>query len=298
MKKWLDELLKLGSEVEAEIETGKSSEDITVKNTDDDKKGVKEFLPFENSKKRKLIVGKSKKLSISDHPEKSHLHDGHRERMREKIFKHGIDGYQQHEILEILLYYCIPRKNTNNIAHRLLDEYGNLTDIFNTDYNELKKCKFISANTAFFLYYIGQVIKYNNTNFDTQKITFKNTNEYVEYLWNIFKYLDKELVIVLYLDSSFKFITYNKIEGSRNNVEITPKMIVESAIHSDCNNVIIAHNHPHGDPKPSYQDMSMTFAIFTALKAINVNLIDHIIYTEKEYYSFKLNKDIDYMKNC
>lgn len=308
MKKWLDELNELKSELETERKndtpTEKSEKGLNIpsekfptqiKRDTADSNGAENNL----SEKSPSFDGK-KKDRVFDKPNTENgdysVHGGHRKRMRDKILKENFENFPPHEILETLLFYCVPRKNTNPLAHKLIGRFGSINAILDADYMELKRCGLLTENSAFYLYFIGRLIKHYNINFDSDKIIFRNLNDYIEYLKKFFLHIDKETVIILFLDNSNKLLETKKIEGSRSEVTVTPKKIVEYAIHSDCKKVIIAHNHPGNNCKPSVADRNLTFAVFNALNSIEVEFIDHIIFGKDDYYSFRLEKDIEFMK--
>lgn len=263
--------------------------------TDYDGQTEKQFTFANTDTNTDLSSAAAKSLQSSNKKEVTSLHSGHRNRMRNKILNDELGNFPPHEILETLLFYCIPRRNTNPLAHKLLDHFSCLKNILNAEYTELKRCGIISEQTAFYLYFIGKLIKYYNMTFENKKIVFKNLNDYKSYLKNYFVNLDKEIAVLLFLDSSNKLLSSKKIEGSRSEIILTPKKIVELAIHADCKKLIIAHNHPGNNCKPSVADRNLTLAAHNALSTIDVDLIDHLIYAKDECYSFRLQKDMDYI---
>ena len=261
--------------------------------TDYDGQTEKQFTFANTDTNTDLSSAAAKSLQSSNKKEVTSLHSGHRNRMRNKILNDELGNFPPHEILETLLFYCIPRRNTNPLAHKLLDHFSSLKNILDADYPELKRCGIISEQTAFYLYFIGKLIKYYNITFENKKIVFKNLNDYKDYLNNYFKKLDNEIMVLLFLDCSNKLIGSKKIEGNKSEVLVTPKKIVELAIHSDCKKLIIAHNHPNNNCKPSVADRNLTLAVHNALNLIDVELLDHLIYGKDNFYSFRLEKDFE-----
>ena len=312
MKKWLDELNELKKELENERNSvSENSEKNSVSQSiENNNMAVNSYTEGKNITE-KTAEGKLANLentvqsryefsnSRFQNPqavrkkEEASIHNGHRSRMRNKILNDELENFPPHEILETLLFYCIPRRNTNPLAHKLLDHFSSLKNILDADYPELKRCGIISEQTAFYLYFIGKLIKYYNITFENKKIVFKNLNDYKDYLNNYFKKLDNEIMVLLFLDCSNKLIGSKKIEGNKSEVLVTPKKIVELAIHSDCKKLIIAHNHPNNNCKPSVADRNLTLAVHNALNLIDVELLDHLIYGKDNFYSFRLEKDFE-----
>lgn len=312
MKKWLDELNELKKELENERNSvSENSEKNSVSQSiENNNMAVNSYTEGKNIPE-KTAEGKLANLentvqsryefsnSRFQNPqavrkkEEASIHNGHRSRMRNKILNDELENFPPHEILETLLFYCIPRRNTNPLAHKLLDHFSSLKNILDADYPELKRCGIISEQTAFYLYFIGKLIKYYNITFENKKIVFKNLNDYKDYLNNYFKKLDNEIMVLLFLDCSNKLIGSKKIEGNKSEVLVTPKKIVELAIHSDCKKLIIAHNHPNNNCKPSVADRNLTLAVHNALNLIDVELLDHLIYGKDNFYSFRLEKDFE-----
>ncbi len=312
MKKWLDELNELKKELENERNSvSENSEKNSVSQSiENNNMAVNSYTEGKNIPE-KTAEGKLANLentvqsryefsnSRFQNPqavrkkEEASIHNGHRSRMRNKILNDELENFPPHEILETLLFYSIPRRNTNPLAHKLLDHFSSLKNILDADYPELKRCGIISEQTAFYLYFIGKLIKYYNITFENKKIVFKNLNDYKDYLNNYFKKLDNEIMVLLFLDCSNKLIGSKKIEGNKSEVLVTPKKIVELAIHSDCKKLIIAHNHPNNNCKPSVADRNLTLAVHNALNLIDVELLDHLIYGKDNFYSFRLEKDFE-----
>ena len=312
MKKWLDELNELKKELENERNSvsenfEKNSVSQSIENNNmavnsytegkniPEKTAEGKLANLENTVQSRYEFSNSRfqNPQAVRKKEEASIHNGHRSRMRNKILNDELENFPPHEILETLLFYCIPRRNTNPLAHKLLDHFSSLKNILDADYPELKRCGIISEQTAFYLYFIGKLIKYYNITFENKKIVFKNLNDYKDYLNNYFKKLDNEIMVLLFLDCSNKLIGSKKIEGNKSEVLVTPKKIVELAIHSDCKKLIIAHNHPNNNCKPSVADRNLTLAVHNALNLIDVELLDHLIYGKDNFYSFRLEKDFE-----
>lgn len=213
------------------------------------------------------------------------VHEGHRDRMRNKYIDKGIDVFEQHEILEMLLFYAVPRKNTNGIAHELLEACGSLSAVFDAPVEILMKHG-VSFNAAVLLHMIPDLSRaYLTDKFDNEQK--KITNENIgEKMIRCFAGRMEECVYALFMDAKGKEIYCGLIsKGSVNLAPIYSKELVSIAARCNAVTAIIAHNHPSGIAFPSKADIEVTKVIADALNAVGVKLVDHIIVADMEYIS-------------
>lgn len=219
---------------------------------------------------------------------KAGLHDGHRERMRERFKQTGFNGMQEHEMLEMLLYYSVPRMNTNEFAHELIARFGTLANVFEADYDELQKVKGIGENSAFLIKMMLPLFNAYSKSPDRKKtIKFNGSNAVGEYLVKYYSCITNELVVVLCVDPAGKLLTVEKIsEGDAASCYVNLRKIVETVVRNpQTANVIIAHNHPKGMPLPSREDINATSEIIKMLQNMNIRLADHIIVADGTFTS-------------
>ncbi len=214
------------------------------------------------------------------------IHDEHRKRLRERFREEGLDGFTEVQVLELLLFYCLPRKDTNPIAHALIDQYGSLAQVMETPADELKNASGIGEASATFLALIHA--------FDRQYQKSKVKNNQVlptiddcgEYLMSCFKNQRNETVYLLCLDSKCKLLRCKKVgEGSINSASVPIRRLVEIALGYGAVSVVVAHNHPGGLAIPSAEDQLTTRRIAQALDAVEIRLIDHIIVADDDFIS-------------
>ena len=218
------------------------------------------------------------------------IHDGHRDRIREKLLKAGIDGLQPHEVLEYLLFGFIPRKDTNAIAHELINAFGSFSGVLNTDIDRLMAVKGMTRNAAIFLNTLPKILTIysDDSNKTRQPIsgrgvarTFMKTQVYG---------LGYEVIVIVALDGRDNLIRLERIsKGTGKSVEIPIRDIMDFAIRTNASGIIIAHNHPSGNINPSASDISHTVEISRMLQNMNVKLQDHFIFSDNKYYSFEEN---------
>ena len=206
-------------------------------------------------------------------------HNGHRERKRQKFLKQGnLENFEEHEILELLLFYAIPRKNTNDIAHALIDKFGSLAKVFDADIEVLQEIDGISINSAIFIKLMPQMCK-KYFNAEISPFAFNSTDDFIQF--GIKQYIGetKEILRGLYLDSSNSYVSCD-IFGDASNptaVIMSVNRIIEKASKYDANHLVLYHNHPSGDCTPSTEDIMATKRLVQILNSLNITLIDHII---------------------
>ena len=214
------------------------------------------------------------------------MHEGHRERIKEKFLKNGIDNFEPHEVLELLLYSAIPRKDTNVIAHNLLDHFGSLSGIFDAPYEELLKVDGIGQSAATLIKLVPPISRCYLDDKQQDKARIYNTEAAGKMLLHKFIGRTNEVVVLLLLDSKGRQLFCDVVnEGSVNTVPIYVRKIVELAVRYNAASAILSHNHPSGNTMPSAGDITATKDVFHALETVNVHLSDHIIVIDGDYLS-------------
>ena len=219
---------------------------------------------------------------------------GHRERIKEKFLKNGIDGFAEYEILELLLTYCIPRKDTKPIAKELLNKFKSLDNIFKADFDKLSAIDGLGKNSIAFLKLIGDLpsIIYkdelkNKKLVDKETLKISNKDVLLKYLRNKIGYEEIEKFYVLYLSSSNEVIEFEENSvGTLDRSSVYPREIYKKIINLNAKSVILAHNHPSDNITPSKCDIELTNEIAKGLKNFGALLIEHIIITKNSYFSF------------
>ncbi len=216
------------------------------------------------------------------------LHEGHRKRLRDCFLRGGFEALSPVNQLELLLFYAIPRRDTNPIAHALLDRFGSLAGVLNADQEHLLQVHGISENSVVLIRLIGQL----NAAAEAEQVMTRNkgvlrsTAQCAEYLMPHFFGLNREVVYLLCLDSKCKVLTCRKLnDGTVNVTDVSVRLIMETALNYHAASVVLAHNHPGSLCSPSEEDAATTLQIWKALDAIKIQFIDHIIVSGNEYYS-------------
>ena len=214
------------------------------------------------------------------------IHDGHREKMRQRYLKSGLDGFADHEALELLLYYAIPRKDTNPIAHALMERYGSLSAVLTAPVEDLCKVEGIGENAAILRRLAPQVYQKARLS-DVERETVLNSVERAgTYLMQRFIGERREVIYQLCLDRKGRLLACKRLgEGGVSNAELNIRRVVENAILTSASAVILAHNHPSGIALPSTDDYATTTRARDALRTIGVELADHIIVADGDFVS-------------
>ena len=214
------------------------------------------------------------------------VHAGHRDRLKQRFLEQGLDGFTDVQALELLLFYSIPRQDTNPIAHRLLDHFGSLSHVLEADVEELKKIPGIKDHAATLLALVIDLCRYYQVNCAQQTEILTTLDACANYLVPRFFGRTKETVFLLCLDAKCKVLCCKEIgEGSVNSASISIRKVVETALGANATTVVLAHNHPSGIAVPSNEDIQTTQRIAAALNAVEIYLADHIVVAEGDYVS-------------
>ena len=214
------------------------------------------------------------------------VHKGHRERLKQRFLEEGLDNFTDIQVLELLLFYAIPQKDTNPIAHALLDHFGRLSNVLESDVEELKKVPGISDHSATLLALVTELCRYYQVDCAQRMEVLTSLDACGAYLVPRFFGRTQETVFLLCLDAKCKVLCCKEVgEGSVNSASISIRKIVETALSSNATTVILAHNHPSGVALPSAEDVQTTRRVAAALSAVEVHLADHIVVAEGDYVS-------------
>lgn len=221
------------------------------------------------------------------------VHDGHRARMKQKYLETGSAAMTDVNLLEMLLFYALPRKDTNELAHVLFDHFGSLQRVLMARPEDLLQVEGIGENAAVLIRLLSDISTRAGAEEVLRKKHVGNSAEAGNYFMAKLGSESREKALLLSLDSQNGVIRCSEINsGSVNSVGVDIRLVAEAAIRSNATSVIFAHNHPDGDPFPSDEDISLTRNMYSALSGIGIILADHIIVSGREYYSFADNDQL------
>lgn len=214
------------------------------------------------------------------------VHKGHRERLKQRFLEEGLDNFTEIQVLELLLFYAIPRSDTNPLAHALLEHFGCLAQVLEADVEELKKVPGIGDHAATLLALVIDLCRYYQVTCAQQTEILTTLDACGKYLVPRFFGRTRETVFLLCLDAKCKVLCCKEIgEGSVNTAAISVRKVVETALAANATTVILAHNHPSGIAVPSNEDIQTTQRIAAALSAVEIHLADHIVVADGDYVS-------------
>lgn len=214
------------------------------------------------------------------------IHNGHRQRLKDRFRREGLDNFDELYVLELLLFYCIPRVDTNELAHRLLDRFGSLTGVLDASPEELEKVEGVGRNAATFLSLITQVGRYYQVKRSEPGDILQTIEQCGNYLVPYFFGREQETVFLLCMDAKRKVLCCKLVGvGSVNSASVPVRRVVEMALAANATTVVLAHNHPSGLAIPSPDDIHTTERIAAALATVEIALADHIVVCKDDYVS-------------
>lgn len=222
------------------------------------------------------------------------IHDGHRLRMKRRFRTEGLDNFNEVNALELLLFYCVPRQDTNPLAHKLLDHFGSFDRVLDATPAELEKISGVGENISTFLYLIKESWRFYHISqtHPNQNRILSTTEACGDFLMPRFMGRRDEIVYIMCLDAKCKLLCCKEVgEGSVNSASVPIRKIVEIALGANATTVVLAHNHPSGIAVPSGEDVLTTRRLDQALRSVDIGLADHIIYAEDDYVSMVQSGD-------
>jgi len=215
------------------------------------------------------------------------IHQGHRKRLREKFLKSGLSGFNDYEIVELLLSLGTPRKDCKQPAKEAIKRFQTLRGVLEAPAAELQQIDGIGAHSAFGIKLVQEVAREFLKAKILEKPFYRSSQEVFDYLYHAMRGLKKEVFKVIYLNSQNQIIdTVDLSEGTVNSSSVSPREVIEGAIKSNSTALIFVHNHPSGNPEPSINDKSLTRELAYASKLLRIRVLDHIIIGDNRYFSF------------
>lgn len=218
--------------------------------------------------------------------EKTPDHTGHRSRMHERVRQYGFNSLEEHEALEYLLYFTNSRKNTNLIAHALIDRFGSLAGVLEASEEELCKVKEVGPTTARLLHLLPEAGRYYMRSRVGGLKQMETAEQMGQYLIAQFYGLRQERMLLMALNDRRRLLrTVWLGTGTVSAVDVSINQIVTEAMAAGAAAVVLAHNHPGGVALPSRDDVLSTGNIMRALGLLGIHVADHIIVAGEEYCS-------------
>lgn len=219
--------------------------------------------------------------------EQKHLHYGHRERLRNQVKENGLESLHEHQVLEYLLTFAIPLKDTNDIAHRLINKFGSFAGVLEADVDSLKQVKGVGDVVAHFLAEYRNFYYYYQKNRPKTSYVIKDLATAKKFFMPYLSGLDTEQVYLVGIDGNNK-VTHIKCvsRGVENQAHVSVREVSDIVFGLGAPNFMIAHNHPSGPCVPSAEDNKFTKSLAFAMALNNINFMDHIIIGSDGVFSY------------
>lgn len=230
--------------------------------------------------------------------DRKNVHEGHRKRLRERFLREGLDGFEDHNALELLLFNSIPQKDTNVEAHRLLDTFGSFPAVFDAEYEDLCKVQGVGPKTAALIKLMPALFrKYEVAKLNSDYEVLNTASLAAEFASKYFKGVTVEKLYALYLDANCRKLSFEEISsGSVCSTPLNNRLIAKYAYDTNAASVILIHNHPSGISAPSRKDVDVTVQVADVLAAVGIRLSDHIILGNgSDYFSFRKSEKWKYI---
>ena len=219
-------------------------------------------------------------------------HAGHRQRMKERFLHEGLAHFSGHEVLEMLLYYAIPYRDTNDLGHTLENSFGSLAKVLEADYQDLIKVKGVTPHIATLITFCGQLARrYQREQYAFTTPLYK-PDDFGKHLIPWFSGQKDESVVLMSMDNRYKVLNTTRVfTGSVNSTQFSMRGAVQQLLRDNATMVVMAHNHPNGHAFPSNADIETTRKFAKILNDLGIKLIDHLIISEDDYVSLAQTRD-------
>jgi DNA repair protein RadC len=212
------------------------------------------------------------------------IHQGHRERKKAQFLRYGLEPMADHEVLELLLFYALPRVDTNPIAHALMERYGSLSAVLAAPVEDLQKVDGIGENAAILFKLMAACWRKYALNDGVQPFLYDSAEKIGNYAVRLFIGASVEKLYVMLFDNKMMLLDTVKIaEGAVNSVSAPARLYVERAFKKNAASIVLIHNHPNGSANASNEDICYTHNLKSVLKGVGIDLLDHIIVSGKYY---------------
>lgn len=223
------------------------------------------------------------------------IHSGHRGRLREIINNTDATNLPEHQILELLLTYVLPQKDVNPLAHELLNEFGTLANVFDASVSELTKINGVGEVVASFLNFCSKLPEIYAKSRANSKIKLGSAKEIIKFLQESIAFTSIEKFYYLCLSAKGEVLCLKSLgSGSISQLYINNRELVQQILKYPTQSVVVCHTHPHGELKPSDNDIIFTNNLRDILDSLTIRLCDHLIFSSDGYFSFFQHKMLGY----
>ncbi len=212
---------------------------------------------------------------------------GHRKRLRERFLKYGLDGFQDYEIVELLITLGKPLSDCKPQAKEAIRRFKSLRGVLEASPEELQEISGIGPHSVFGIKFMQAVASRFLKEKSLQKPVCSSSQEIYEYFYHTMRGLPKEMIKVVYLNTQNEILDIHDLsQGTVDASYLYTREVMEKAISTRAVSFVLVHNHPSGNPEPSQSDHELTRAVVQAGLVMNIKLVDHIIIGDNRFYSF------------
>jgi DNA repair protein RadC len=216
------------------------------------------------------------------------VHEGHRKRIRQRIIENGLQSLRPHEVLEYLLFSFVPRRNTNDLAHTLINTFGSLSGVLNSDIVQLREVKGMPEAAAVFLTSLPDLFRMYAVDVEEARGRLDGKAKARDFMQKLLYGKPQEEVYAVALDVKDGIIKVERLaSGNGDSVPMAVRTVVDFALRTKASGLLIGHNHTSGGIQPSQTDLDVTRGIVQTLDAVGVTLEDHFIFAAGRYFSFE-----------
>lgn len=225
--------------------------------------------------------------------EKANIHAGHRQRMKSRMLRNGLDSFSDHEVFEMLLYYALPYRDTNALGHLLVERFGSLVGVLDASYADLVRIPEITPHTATLITFCGQLARrYMREQYVVGRLLY-TTEDYGNCVLPWFIGEKVESVVLVSLDNRCQLLNTTRIfSGSVNSTQFSFRGLVQQALRDNATQVVLAHNHPSGHAFFSRADIETTVQCQKLLSTLNIRLLDHLVVSQDDYVSMAASPEL------
>lgn len=214
------------------------------------------------------------------------IHDGHRERLKKRYLQKGLSAFEDHEALELLLFYALPRRDTNALSHTLLEKFGSLERLFQADVKDIAGIDGIGRQSAILIKLASDLARRSVQDDISKSPKLKSIDAAIRYAQALLADKTEEQFYVICLDAHFSVIHAELLSrGTATETPVYVRHITQSVIRTGADKVIVAHNHPGGSAQPSKNDIETTQRILKAMDALEISFLDHVIVGKSDAFS-------------
>lgn len=222
---------------------------------------------------------------MSDTPKKKALHNKHRERLRNRLKTEGPDHFEDHQLLEALLFFAIPRKDTNDTAHSLIEQTGSLSAVFAADADQLRRVDGVGEHSVALIKLVNGIMRRIAASEVNPRASYSKCSKLAKYFANLFVGLSHERAYLMMLDNSYRMLDCIHVcDGTINALPVLTGRMIEKSLLKQASMVVFAHNHPGGVALPSPEDIETTNHLMAAFDLVGIHMLEHIIISGDKYF--------------